>query len=173
MVSHDRFACMCCGFAFVLRVNLSGLCLLIFFSSSLLLISPRYLFYWSSFELFFYPGSCGPLLFVALQNFPWIWGFCFLHVGIAFLCVLGSPVLVFINEVFFLFKLLGRLLRPIAPSIIMSSFGLWCLWWLSSLSFMRWRLCFVARSWIPLGSRFYCEWRCSCVSSRRLGLVHN
>ena len=137
MVSHDRFACMCCGFGFVLRVNLSGLCLLIFFSSSLLLISPRYLFYWSSFELFFYPGSCGPLLFVALQNFPWIWGFCFLHVGIAFLCVLGSPVLVFINEVFFLFKLLGRLLRPIAPSIIMSSFGLWCLWWLSSLSFME------------------------------------
>ena len=63
--------------------------------------------------------------------------YAFLHVGIAFLCVLGSPVLVFINEVFFLFKLLGRLLRPIAPSIIMSSFGFWCLWWLSSLSFME------------------------------------
>ena len=122
---------------FFARVNLCSLCLLIFIVILVFFrcFLPPFLLkqLWAFFSL----GSCGPLSFVAFQNFPWIWGFYFLHVGISFLYALRSPVLVFINEVFFLFKLLGRLLRPIAPSIIMSSFGLRCLWWLLSVSFME------------------------------------
>ena len=125
---HCRFACSCCGFAYVLRGNeftqslLANFC----YDSGWLHLFPCSFFLLKQLWAFFSPGShrSQPLCWKPSPRFK---DSAFLLADAVFICILGSEVLVFINGIFFLFKPPGKL-HDTGPSIIMSPFGCRFLW---------------------------------------------
>ena len=108
---------------FFARVNLCGLCLLIF-----IVILVFFSYFPPPFllkQLWAFISLEPPGAFVVLQAFPEFEESTFLLAGATFICILGLEVLFFNNGILFLFQ------PPLGP------FGCPCLWWLSPASFME------------------------------------
>lgn len=155
---------------FFARVNLCGLCLLIFIVILVFFscFPPPFLLK----QLWAFISLEPPRAFVVLQAFPEFEESTFLLAGATFICILGLEVLFFNNGILFLFQPPSRLLRTCfkhhygPPLDARASGGFrrrasWKWWW-----------CFAACTWILVRSRFCDAWRCFHVSSH-LDLVCN
>ena len=119
----DLLTCAADLLVFFARVNLCGLCLLIFIVILVFFscFPPPFLLK----QLWAFISLEPPRAFVVLQAFPEFEESTFLLAGATFICILGLEVLFFNNGILFLFQ------PPLGP------FGCPCLWWLSPVSFME------------------------------------
>ena len=119
---------------FFARVNLCGLCLLIFIVILVFFscFPPPFLLK----QLWAFISLEPPRAFVVLQAFPEFEEYTFLLAGATFICILGLEVLFFNNGILFLFQPPSRHLRTCSKHHY-GPFGCPCLWWLWPGSFME------------------------------------